>query len=299
MWACAQGHTEAALALFSWSKGTLLLHNREGNLPLMVARQHGHHNLADQLEQLHMSCDQSHGMTSSPSSSKSHDQCPGSVPTNLYTIPSQAIDSVPFAVDMCSDGLSVSIEGSAHIKDYPSEMIPGTCSNTFSRDVESAVPPGKVSMPQSPENSSLMSELHINIPTIPLESSDLMNKTMHLKQKRENPCDQRSDQTTQDMTAHGSTCKCSIHATNQSLQRLDRQERKSAAEKRQKLQKRFSVDIISNQTLEPVHFSPTSAFTRPVREANSEPHLSGNMEHLVCQGNPMLSAGREMGKWLG
>lgn len=52
MWACALGHTEAALALYQWDPRALAIPDSLGRLPLNIARSRGHTRLAELLEQL-------------------------------------------------------------------------------------------------------------------------------------------------------------------------------------------------------------------------------------------------------
>ena len=59
---------------------------------------------------------------------------------------------------------------------------------------------------------------------------------------------------------------------------------------KQRLKKNLSVDIPTcDRKADPSHFSPTSSYQRPVREANSEPHLLGYAGQLTREQNPMLS----------
>ncbi|XP_041639378.1 calmodulin-binding transcription activator 1-like isoform X2 [Cheilinus undulatus] len=55
MWACALGHTEAALVLFQWDPRALAIPDSLGRLPLNIARSRGHTRLAELLEQLQQS----------------------------------------------------------------------------------------------------------------------------------------------------------------------------------------------------------------------------------------------------
>ncbi|KAM6928169.1 LOW QUALITY PROTEIN: calmodulin-binding transcription activator 1-like [Xenentodon cancila] len=55
MWACALGHTEAALVLYQWDPRALAIPDSLGRLPLNIARSRGHTRLADLLEQLQQS----------------------------------------------------------------------------------------------------------------------------------------------------------------------------------------------------------------------------------------------------
>lgn len=276
MWACARGHTDTAVTLFSWNKGCLHSFNREGNLPLLVARQHGHHKLADQLEQLDSSGDQSHDLTPS---SVAQGSITGSRASIFGTQDFEAIDPQN---PSCSNRNTVSNTSSTPEKDFFSTNCPNATSTPVSKDN------ANISSQMNSDNSKsddvqVLSALHIDIPT---ENThvDLQDQS-HRIQKRENILHPSSEQIVK--IAASSTSTSTL--TSASL---------SAVERRQKLRKRFSVDIISNQTLEPVHFSPTTAFQRPVREANSEPHLAGNVEHLLdCETNPMLSEGREMGMY--
>ncbi|KAJ3601828.1 hypothetical protein NHX12_029591, partial [Muraenolepis orangiensis] len=52
MWACALGHTEAAVVLYQWDSRALGIPDSLGRLPLNIARSRGHTRLADLLEQL-------------------------------------------------------------------------------------------------------------------------------------------------------------------------------------------------------------------------------------------------------
>lgn len=52
MWACALGHTEAALVLYQWDTRALAIPDSLGRLPLNIARSRGHTRLAELLEQL-------------------------------------------------------------------------------------------------------------------------------------------------------------------------------------------------------------------------------------------------------
>ena len=66
MWACAKGQIDAALTLYHWNAGALGVCNKDGQLPLALARQRGHHNLAAQVEQL----EQAHFKTPAPAPAK-------------------------------------------------------------------------------------------------------------------------------------------------------------------------------------------------------------------------------------
>lgn len=55
MWACALGHTEAALVLYQWDPRALAIPDSLGRLPLNIARSRGHTQLAELLEQLQQS----------------------------------------------------------------------------------------------------------------------------------------------------------------------------------------------------------------------------------------------------
>ncbi|XP_017278300.1 calmodulin-binding transcription activator 1 isoform X2 [Kryptolebias marmoratus] len=55
MWACALGHTEAALILYQWDPRALVIPDSLGRLPLNIARSRGHTRLAELLEQLQQS----------------------------------------------------------------------------------------------------------------------------------------------------------------------------------------------------------------------------------------------------
>lgn len=52
MWACALGHSEAALVLYQWDPRALAIPDSLGRLPLNIARSRGHTRLAELLEQL-------------------------------------------------------------------------------------------------------------------------------------------------------------------------------------------------------------------------------------------------------
>ncbi|XP_066546944.1 calmodulin-binding transcription activator 1 [Amia ocellicauda] len=52
MWACALGHTEAAVVLYKWDRRALAIPDSLGRLPLSIARSRGHTKLAECLEQL-------------------------------------------------------------------------------------------------------------------------------------------------------------------------------------------------------------------------------------------------------
>ena len=49
MWACAKGCIDAALTLHRWEAGALGMCNKDGQLPLALARARGHTNLAAQV----------------------------------------------------------------------------------------------------------------------------------------------------------------------------------------------------------------------------------------------------------
>lgn len=55
MWACALGHTEAALILYQWDPRALAIPDSLGRLPLNIARSRGHTRLAELLEHLQQS----------------------------------------------------------------------------------------------------------------------------------------------------------------------------------------------------------------------------------------------------
>lgn len=52
MWACAKGRQTAAVTLYHWNKSTLKICNKEGHLPLYIARKKGHHSLANEIDQM-------------------------------------------------------------------------------------------------------------------------------------------------------------------------------------------------------------------------------------------------------
>ncbi|KAL8587315.1 hypothetical protein ACOMHN_045562 [Nucella lapillus] len=66
MWACAKGQIDAALTLYHWNGAAVGVCNKDGQLPLALARQRGHHNLATQVEQL----EQAHFKTPAPAPAK-------------------------------------------------------------------------------------------------------------------------------------------------------------------------------------------------------------------------------------
>ncbi|XP_052285378.1 calmodulin-binding transcription activator 1-like isoform X3 [Dreissena polymorpha] len=282
MWACAKGHSKAAIILNNWNKGPLLTFNREGYLPLLVARQRGHHLLADQLEGSTASGDQSRStqeVMTSPAKSRSHDQFSGSEPEILFSTSGVTdFDTSENPGEMCSNLQTVSIESSIDSRCFSTDPdFPNATSTPITDNVSCSTSRylGD-SQHQILENSSVLGELHIQIP---LEDRNTNKKSQSIEISTNFSKVQNPKTVMRTPTSH------KMHSKSM-----------SASEKRQKLQKRFSVDVISNQTLEPVHFSPSEAFQRPVREANSEPHLAaGNLEHFMCQSNPMLSEGRDLG----
>ncbi|XP_068095030.1 calmodulin-binding transcription activator 1 isoform X3 [Hyperolius riggenbachi] len=52
MWACALGHTDAAVVLYKWDRRAISIPDSLGRLPLAIARSRGHVRLAECLEQL-------------------------------------------------------------------------------------------------------------------------------------------------------------------------------------------------------------------------------------------------------
>ena len=54
MWSCARGKSEAALVLYHWNFIALYVCNKEGQVPLGVARVHGNEDLAGHVEHLEM-----------------------------------------------------------------------------------------------------------------------------------------------------------------------------------------------------------------------------------------------------
>ncbi|KAG8434210.1 hypothetical protein GDO86_012544, partial [Hymenochirus boettgeri] len=52
MWACALGHTDAAVVLYNWDRRAISIPDSLGRLPLSIARSRGHVKLAECLEQL-------------------------------------------------------------------------------------------------------------------------------------------------------------------------------------------------------------------------------------------------------
>lgn len=263
MWSCARGHIKTAVVLYNWNKGPLHSFNREGNLPLLVARQHGHHKLADQLQEMdspHVKSFDLHTSRAQESMTSIHHNQSFETPQNME--------------NMCSNSNSVSNVRSTPEKTYFSNNFPMATSTPITKNI----PEASESFSRNQEISdseNVLNALHIEIPSC--------EQAAHENWKRENLMYKQSANTLPVSKAITSSVATS---TEPSL---------STAERRQKLQKRFSVDIISNQTLEPVHFSTSAAFQRPVREANSEPQLAANMEHLLYQTNPMLSEGRDTG----
>ena len=225
MWACARGHLEASVALYNWNKGPLHVFNSEGHLPLLVARRHGHHQLADHLEH------NDKQITSSLSASRdifSSKQRASPVPDrSSFMSTSPAATSTPH---------SKVVNNSENI--YKTAQQVG----------------------EQGENPGL---LHIQIPRDSVEHSDVANS-------RDGFTRRQSEQ----MLAI---------ATNETSN-------KTCSRSKPKLRKRLSVDLLPCEgDLEPAHFSPTHAYQRPVREANSEPHLTVYNEHMTCELNPMLS----------
>lgn len=274
MWACARGHMKTAVVLYNWNKGPLHSFNREGNLPLLVARQHGHHKLADQLEHIDSSHDMSHNLNSSRSQESISS-------TSIYQ--TQSFENLQNRGKMCSDLNSVSTVRSSPEKTYFSNNFPVATSTPITKNIPD-VSDSVTTNQEISDSENVLNALHIEIPS----GGEKEDSNAHDKLKRENMshCSKPVLKTVPVSASKSvtSTMTSSSAATM------------SSAERRQKLQKRFSVDIISNQTLEPVHFSTSAAFQRPVREANSEPQLAANMEHLLYQTNPMLSEGRDTGK---
>ena len=52
MWACVRGHIDAAATLYRWHSGALQVGNKDGHMPLAVARQRGHYTLIQCMESL-------------------------------------------------------------------------------------------------------------------------------------------------------------------------------------------------------------------------------------------------------
>ncbi|XP_067873286.1 calmodulin-binding transcription activator 1-like isoform X6 [Heterodontus francisci] len=80
MWACALGHTEAAVVLYKWDHRALSIPDSLGRLPLAIARSRGHVKLAEYLEELqredesHFPClPQTPGMVCSPTAKSGSD----------------------------------------------------------------------------------------------------------------------------------------------------------------------------------------------------------------------------------
>ena len=245
MWACARGHLETAMTLYNWNKGPLHVFNSEGHLPLMVARRHGHHQLADHLEQIDK---QNYNSLCLDSDVLSVQQISPSISTtpNVQTVSnlqsnvgqtdfasiSAAVTSVPISKDL--------IESDSVFK-TPNQI---------------------------PEKSQSTGALHGQIPTNSVDSPALS----HPLNSFDNITRRQSDQ------------MLSVATNEQS------NTSKSSSRLKQRLKKNLSVDIPPyDGNCEPVHFSPTNAYQRPVREANSEPHLSAYAEQLTREQNPMLS----------
>ncbi|XP_078281692.1 calmodulin-binding transcription activator 1-like isoform X2 [Rhinoraja longicauda] len=80
MWACALGHTEAAVVLYKWDNRALSIPDSLGRLPLTIARSRGHVKLAEYLEELQREDEsqiaglpQTPGMVCSPSEKSGSD----------------------------------------------------------------------------------------------------------------------------------------------------------------------------------------------------------------------------------
>ena len=271
MWACARGHKDAAIILYNWNKGPLHIRNREGNLPLIVARQRGHHKLADHLELMDT-------IETLP-----HDQFPSE---SLESMSSSSICQTQNRNSRekleCSTRNSVTCVCSTPDKTFFNSDMPAATSTPVSKDNTE-----RLNVFKSPqvvnENSTSkksLGELHIEIPTYKTGSSSLQGGRVpgHDRLTR-----RQSDQMLQ-LSTQSHPSSSNKHTTPS-----------TAAERRQKLKKRLSVDILPYQSSETVPYTSNS-FQRPIRETNSEPHLPGNdMEHLLCEANPMLSEGRDVG----
>ena len=244
MWACARGHLETSVSLYNWNKGPLNVFNSEGHLPLLVARRHGHHQLADHLEQI----------------DKQSKNC---LSANLDILSSQ--QTPPNFITSASGMKTVSALRSTPERTNFTTDAPAATSTPVSKGVDDAEnifkTPHRVQ-----EKAEIHGQLHIQIPSDAVNSPDIT----HVPHSRDSFARRQSDQMLTIASSENS---------NNSSSRL-----------KQKLKKRLSVDLLPCEgDPEPVHFSPTHAYQRPVREANSEPHLPVYTEHLTCELNPMLS----------
>ena len=120
---------------------------------------------------------------------------------------------------------------------------------------------------QIPENGQSYGGVPIQIPSNNIHSQALPHSSL----SHDNITRRQSDQTSSKTTDQSNTSK-------------------SSSSLKQRLKKNLSVDIPScHGKADPSHFSPTSSYQRPVREANSEPHLLGYAGQLTREQNPMLS----------
>lgn len=245
MWACARGHLETAVTLYNWNKGPLHVFNSEGHLPLMVARRHGHHQLADHLDQI--------DKQNYNSLSVGSDMIPAQQisPSDNVTTPNvQAVSS------LSSNGGQtdfVSISTAVTSTPVPNDLMgSNSVFKTPNQILENSQSCGGVPI-QIPTNS-----IHSQVSPLSSLSPDSITR-------------RQSDQTSLKTTEQSNTSKPSSRL-------------------KQRLRKNLSVDIPScDSRADPSHFSPTSSYQRPVREANSEPHLLGYAGQLTREQNPMLS----------
>ncbi|KAK3604481.1 hypothetical protein CHS0354_019074 [Potamilus streckersoni] len=211
MWACAKGHFEAAVSLYHWNKAATSVYNRDGFLPLTVARQHGYHDLANHIENLQSSC---------------------SISSSVFSGEGMLNTTREFS---SLSSLSISPGKPGNVK---ASVTTPVSEINFSNQFK----PPEVAC-SSKENS--LGNPEINSPTA---QTNMREKI---------------------------------------VRRQSEQSIKGRAN-RAKLKKRLSMDLLPSD-LEPTSYSTTSDFQRPIREANSEPHLVMNLEHLTRESNPMLS----------
>ena len=245
MWACARGHLETAVTLYNWNKAPLHVFNSEGHLPLLVARRHGHHQLADHLEQI-----------------DKQDKQALSVLTGVDILCRQPSPDIIAS----TPGLkTVSSSRSTPERTNFVSASPVATSTPVSNDLSVGDTVFKTPH-QIPEKGQNHGILHIQIPSDGANAQDIP----HPLHSRENFTRRQSDQMLAISSGENSNT--------------------SSSKLKQKLKKRLSVDLLPyDGDPEPVHFSPTNAYQRPVREANSEPHLSVYADQLTCELNPMLS----------
>lgn len=62
MWACGRGHREAALVLYRWNHTALNIRNSSNQTPLDYGRAQGHTALADEIEKLESSREETNVM---------------------------------------------------------------------------------------------------------------------------------------------------------------------------------------------------------------------------------------------